>query len=840
MAEMGILCSKALWRDSMIRRLCFQRKPSDCLFDARGQGLAEYIILVLLIGVIVIFGVRSFGGSMTGRFSNATETLNSAGTVKGSRDVPIGSGSTEVPSTDGPKASSGDSSNDMSDVSNESKKSGGASDVDTRVAELRTGVGETDAKTVDSIHVDWRVLTSIGSLAALIGVVIVFRKKRTLRDDGGKKKKKKKRFSLKLKKGGENEEGQVLVIGLFVCVGLFMASITVANVGMMVAEKIQLQDTVDAAAYSAAVSEARYMNLSAYINRAMIANYDMMAFDTALWAVIDADDHGMATIVSLLYQIDAVLIAIPFTTAFGVQLDNVIDLLADVVHHPLHTLNSKFNDLFAQDDDAQDLNQYIEIYNIDILTMYQGLLYAAIQSSRWEIEREVAKKMDPDVLTSSVLGLGAEAVSYDELARAVDYVIEDTEARDGIFNAFNKSFDDMTGKAADESDNPLLLAATTEASLDRFVAGRTRDGEDDFLRQFNFGHLIPFGAIETLLDIECDIEEAVRAASPLSPFTSALDCNADINLILGAAMRDGFEDRSDQTHVPFIARRRMREVNFFGLDFKVSGLDGLIGSAVKSALEGLLGERGHTSGEKNNDVGNVANSTFSLEGIDFGRAAETIELFGNCALGTPVPSCGLNSFNIIEASTMIPVPLVPPIAVDDHWDGSFEDIEPVRSFQLIPPGVGNVTVVEYVAEVAAEGLEDGVPKYDWQVDLNNVGFPNYIYPTTGAEQRPTGTKGGDNNNFLTGPSIAVVGVKPQPKINGLQGLGIGNPYSMTAIARAQVYYVRNPNRDKEVPSLFNPHWVARLAPMDSADTPVLLKQGLPFVASTGLPITPTH
>src|SRR5262249_45453084 len=155
-----------------------------------------------------------------------------------------------------------------------------------------------------------------------------------------------KKFSLKgaFKKSSKSgEEGQVLVIGLFVCVALFMASMTVANVGMMVAEKIKLQDTVDAAAYSAAVAEARYMNLSAYINRAMIANYDMMAFDTGLWAVIDADDHGMAVIVSFLYQVDAVLILFPFTTAFGVDLDSVIDLLQDVVHHPLHTLNSKFN-----------------------------------------------------------------------------------------------------------------------------------------------------------------------------------------------------------------------------------------------------------------------------------------------------------------------------------------------------------------------------------------------------------------------------------------------------------------------------------------------------------------
>ena len=83
-------------------------------------------------------------------------------------------------------------------------------------------------------------------------------------------------------------------------------------------------------------------------------------------------------------------------------------------------------------------------------------------------------------------------------------------------------------------------------------------------------------------------------------------------------------------------------------------------------------------------------------------------------------------------------------------------------------------------------------------------------------------------------------MKAQDKINGLQGLGIGNPYSMTAISRAQVYYLRNPNRPDELPSLFNPHWVARLAPIDSEDSPPLLSSGLPYVGSLGIPIKPTH
>ncbi|MFN8390297.1 MAG: pilus assembly protein TadG-related protein [Bdellovibrionota bacterium] len=807
--------------------------------NARGQSLTEYLIVVLLIAVGVIVGIRVWSNSLSGKFENATEMIDSAGSkkppaVNAGEATAERSGGAEEPDAHGGRTETTPTEHSGGGRSGGAKR--GSSDLDKQVAELQTGVGETDSRLVDKIHIDWSTLLTIGGIIVALGVCVVFRKSRAVKQQNAGKKKKKK-FSLGSVK--DDEQGQVLVLGLLLCVGLMMISVTVANVGMMVAEKIQLQDTVDASAYSSAVVEARYMNLSAYINRAMIANYDMMAFDTALWAVMDADDHGMAVIVSFLYQVDAVLIAFPLTTAFGVDFDSVVDALRDYVHHPLHTLNAKFDDIFAQDNGSSDLNQYIELFNTDILSMYQGLLYAAMQASRYEVAREVAKKMDPDVVTTSVLGLGAEAMNYDELARAVDYVIRDPDSRDSPFKQFSKSFNDMAGKASDESDNPLLLAATTEASLDRFVAGKTRDGDDDLLRSFNFGHIIPFGVIETALDIECNIEEVARAASPLALFTDPLDCNADLNLIIGANMRDGFEDKHDQEHVPFISRRRMREVNFFGLDFKVSGTDGALGSLFKEAIEDLLGERGHTSGEKHNDVGNVANSTFGIGGgIDFARAAESFAYngFKTCSLGTPIPSCGLNSFNIIEASTMIPVPHIPPLFVDDHWDGSTDDVEPVSSYQLIPPVEGNVTVVEY----AAEELEAGVPKYDWKVDLDNVGFPNYIYPTTGAQQRPNGTKGGSNNNFLTGPSIAVVGTKAADKINGLHGLGIGNDYSMSAISRAQVYYVRNPNRPDEIPSLFNPHWVARLAPITADDTPPLLKEGLPFVASVGLPVHPTH
>ena len=92
---------------------------------------------------------------------------------------------------------------------------------------------------------------------------------------------------------------------------------------MMVSEKIHLQDTVDASAYSAAVVEARFMNLTAYINRAMVANYNSMAFNTALWATVASHDHGSALMTSIVYQIAAVVevISLGFASAIAYRID---------------------------------------------------------------------------------------------------------------------------------------------------------------------------------------------------------------------------------------------------------------------------------------------------------------------------------------------------------------------------------------------------------------------------------------------------------------------------------------------------------------------------------------
>lgn len=81
--------------------------------------------------------------------------------------------------------------------------------------------------------------------------------------------------------------GQALVPALIFlligCIGLYVAF----NSFQMTSAKIKLQNTADAAAYSAAVLQARDYNFSAYTNRAMVANQVTAAQIVALKSWID-------------------------------------------------------------------------------------------------------------------------------------------------------------------------------------------------------------------------------------------------------------------------------------------------------------------------------------------------------------------------------------------------------------------------------------------------------------------------------------------------------------------------------------------------------------------------
>lgn len=835
----------------------FAQGASRCslVLDSSGQGLAEYLFVVILIAIIAVLGVRYFGGSVGNQFDTAVSDLDSlseedslVGLTGG------GKGQGREKSVREAKARKDirlQSEQDLGERStadgSRTRGSTASSSADSNLVEgsrglrsleyerLHRAVGEVDEEAaVEEIKIGILALILIGIITLVLGIAMVFYISKHW--SAGFSKKKQKKFSLlsAFHRAGNNqagnnqlnnqgEGGQVLVMGAFFILALTMVSITVANVGMMVAEKIHLQDTVDAAAYSSATVQARYMNLSAYINRAMVSNYNAMAFNTALWATVDSHDHASAIVTSILYQISAIVevISLGIATSVAMDIDTLADAFRDYFHRPMHELNARLHGMFSQEE--TDLNSYIESYNTNILSLYQGLLYAAAQSARHDVVKEVAAEMDREVITTTLLGLGAETVSYDELARAVDYVIENPSASGHVVGEYLESADEIAGSEEDDDDHPYLLGAVSEASLDKFAAGRNRSGDKDQLRQFD-------PVLDILDSIVRPLETALKIACKAGSF-GLRRCKTYIDLDLGPAIRDGQEDQADQAHVPFLANQRMREANRWMISLRIRGIPG------SSIINWALGQHGYSSAHYKSDVGNVVNSMACLNyAFDFDMERYLQSQLANESFSPPgvMPSTGLNLINIAMASLM---GVVPPAICDDHWDG-ISDAQPVNFFEVFPPGPGQAAGAEYAADVYSN-MEtfEGVPNYDWNVNLEDVGFPHYYYPETGAEARPARSSRG---GVITGPSLAVVGVKQRKDINGIYGLGIGNEYDMTAISRAQVYYLRNPRRGAESPSLFNPHWAARLAPINADDSPELLRRGLPYLSSMGISISPTR
>ena len=73
------------------------------------------------------------------------------------------------------------------------------------------------------------------------------------------------------------QRGQALVFVTIVMLVVMLALVTMYSMGQLTTAKMKLQNTADAAAYSAALAQARDYNFTAYTNRAMIANQVVIA-----------------------------------------------------------------------------------------------------------------------------------------------------------------------------------------------------------------------------------------------------------------------------------------------------------------------------------------------------------------------------------------------------------------------------------------------------------------------------------------------------------------------------------------------------------------------------------
>lgn len=119
------------------------------------------------------------------------------------------------------------------------------------------------------------------------------------------------------------QSGQAMVFVYFFIVVVIIGVLILFNSGQLTRQKMEVQNAADAAAYSAAVLSARYMNYAAYTNRAMIANEvaigQFSAFDS--WS----RRYGLAGSGSTLSIV--ALKAIPFSRGFGEGLQKVFGVM---------------------------------------------------------------------------------------------------------------------------------------------------------------------------------------------------------------------------------------------------------------------------------------------------------------------------------------------------------------------------------------------------------------------------------------------------------------------------------------------------------------------------------
>src|SRR4051812_48423102 len=71
----------------------------------------------------------------------------------------------------------------------------------------------------------------------------------------------------------KRSEGQALVLACLMMLVVAIAVITTVNLGHTVAERVRIQNTADAAAYSTAAMESRAFNFYAFANRTQVSHY---------------------------------------------------------------------------------------------------------------------------------------------------------------------------------------------------------------------------------------------------------------------------------------------------------------------------------------------------------------------------------------------------------------------------------------------------------------------------------------------------------------------------------------------------------------------------------------
>lgn len=195
------------------------------------------------------------------------------------------------------------------------------------------------------------------------------------------------------------QAGQILLATVFLLLLTAAFLMFVVNTGQSVVEKTRLNNAADAAAYSAAVIEARALNYDAHLNRAMVANEIVIAqhVSVASWLryVARGIDEVPATATELILYLAPDPDAMKLTAMFGA---------------------AKFLLEYFTGQSANDYADYVLEFGVGFGITAHDVLIKAMETSQslvhanlaggirqWMVADDIVRAMDPDMRAQVVL-----------------------------------------------------------------------------------------------------------------------------------------------------------------------------------------------------------------------------------------------------------------------------------------------------------------------------------------------------------------------------------------------------------------------------------------------------
>jgi hypothetical protein len=609
--------------------------------------------------------------------------------------------------------------------------------------------------------------------------------------------------------GPRGTDGQIIVFYLVFIIPMALLMFSIYNIGQLTNEKMRLQNAADNAAYSAAVWEARYMNLDAYISRAMVANYDTMAMLLSLWSVADSWD-GFIGILKFVVQF------IPYV---GEALKGVLTPVPEVLHQANHFLAVGL----GGGKKGKAMLYVMEMYT-KILSYSQEALYFLSQGGRTSVIQSIAWGVD-------------KKIQYLGLAEILNAVSLNSRIKWDKLNSAN------------QFDESKALRQTITRSLDEISRGENfRDAGSSLFDPINNTVLLPFKAL-------CKIITLGSGTVGISIGPLGYDVK-DFDEVTGKIGGPGeCNDGCDEDQI--VQNDKLYQHDFAGvsLDLCVVGIkvghhsdDAWNTGGSKTISHGSLSvapphlvDDVETTGTDHGAWQDVKNFTdngidCSSIGADLSGITSGGNLADNCKSSTN-STCGFTN------------PLTGPLLTQHVQDGSMSQAEFTQACrdslcspsnvpqgqtceqavpdldqrlkaadtcgQILAPG-GSPTMggTNFGGTSAGSGSGPCQTVYIYDTPLNEVQMTWFVRDTD-IDQSLDGRR-------IQGPTVFVYFEKPAANLPLFVGTNIyPQPLTLGVYSFAKVYYTRRPGDTAASPgsgnkriegkeTLFNPFWAARL------------------------------